>query len=123
MKSEMPKKNSPVIHLLVATLSLLPLTLPAQQINRTVLPVPEPQPPTITELDARDAKAPPRFEVRAPKGRRTLSSFCSTTSASDNPAHLAVRVKCRRWISSRPTACDITAFTPLHFVRRRALRC
>jgi arylsulfatase len=40
----------------------------AQQINRTVLPVPEPQPPTITELDARNAKAPPRFEVKAPKG-------------------------------------------------------
>ncbi|HEY2680465.1 MAG TPA: hypothetical protein VGI59_04015, partial [Candidatus Udaeobacter sp.] len=40
----------------------------AQEIDRTVLPVPEPQPPTITELDARNAKAPPRFEVKAPKG-------------------------------------------------------
>ena len=40
----------------------------AQQLNRTVLPVPEPQPPTITELDARNAKAPPRFEVKAPTG-------------------------------------------------------
>jgi arylsulfatase A-like enzyme len=39
----------------------------AQEIDRTVLPVPEPQPPTITELDARNAKAPPRFEVKAPK--------------------------------------------------------
>ncbi|MGB6191380.1 MAG: arylsulfatase, partial [Terracidiphilus sp.] len=37
-------------------------------LNRTVLPIPEPQPPTITELDARNAKAPPRFEIRAPKG-------------------------------------------------------
>ena len=53
---------------LVATLSLLPLSLTAQQINRTVLPVPEPQPPTITELDARNVKPPPRFEVKAPKG-------------------------------------------------------
>jgi arylsulfatase len=43
-------------------------TVAAQQINRTVLPVPEPQPPTITELDARNVKAPPRFEVKAPKG-------------------------------------------------------
>ena len=33
-----------------------------------MLPVPEAQPPTITELDARNAKAPPRFEVKAPKG-------------------------------------------------------
>src|SRR5437773_10088231 len=64
----MVKKPSLVIHLLVAASSLLPLSLTAQQINRTVLPVPEPQPPTITELDARNAKAPPRFDVRAPKG-------------------------------------------------------
>src|SRR5258706_1624744 len=68
MKSEIVRKNSPLIHWLVAMLGLLPLPLMAQQINRTVLPVPEPQPPTITELDARNAKAPPRFEVKAPKG-------------------------------------------------------
>jgi len=68
MKSEIVKKNSLVIHLLVATSGLLPLSLTAQEINRTVLPVPEPQSPTITELDARNAKAPPRFEVKAPKG-------------------------------------------------------
>jgi arylsulfatase A-like enzyme len=68
MKSEIVMKNSLVIHLLVAALGLLPLSLTAQQINRTVLPVPEPQPPTITELDARNAKPPPRFEVKAPKG-------------------------------------------------------
>jgi len=37
------------------------------RLDRTVLPVPEPQPPTITELDARNAKPPARFEVKAPK--------------------------------------------------------
>jgi arylsulfatase A-like enzyme len=37
-------------------------------IDRTVLPVPEPPVTTTTTLDARDAKAPPRFEVKAPKG-------------------------------------------------------
>ena len=37
-------------------------------IDRTVLPVPEPKYPPITELDARNAKAPKRFEVKAPKG-------------------------------------------------------
>ncbi len=36
--------------------------------DRTVLPIPEPQPPPITELDVRNAKAPPRFEVKAPAG-------------------------------------------------------
>ena len=68
MKSEMPRESSPVITVLAGVLSLLPLPLAAQQINRTLLPVPEPQPPTITELDARNAKPPPRFEVKAPKG-------------------------------------------------------
>ncbi|MGZ8199904.1 MAG: arylsulfatase, partial [Methylosarcina sp.] len=37
-------------------------------LNRTVLPIPEPKYPPIKELDARKAKAPPRFEVKAPKG-------------------------------------------------------
>jgi arylsulfatase len=37
-------------------------------IDRTVLPIKEPKYPPLTELDARKAKAPPRFEVTAPKG-------------------------------------------------------
>ena len=35
-------------------------------LDRTVLPIPEPQYPHITVLDVRNAKAPPRFEVKAP---------------------------------------------------------
>ena len=38
------------------------------EIDRTVLPIPEPTHKPITELDARRAKAPPRFEVKAPQG-------------------------------------------------------
>ncbi|PYK53187.1 MAG: arylsulfatase [Verrucomicrobia bacterium] len=64
----MLKTHSPLLLGLTGVLSLLPLSLGAQQINRTILPVPELQPPTITELDARNAKAPPRFEVKAPQG-------------------------------------------------------
>src|SRR5512144_658446 len=37
-------------------------------LDRTVLPIHAPAPPTFTELDARNAKAPPRFEVKAPTG-------------------------------------------------------
>ena len=37
-------------------------------IDRTVLPIHEPTPAPITELDARNSKAPPRFEVKAPQG-------------------------------------------------------
>ena len=36
--------------------------------DRTVLPVPEPQHPPITELDVHNAQAPPRFQVKVPKG-------------------------------------------------------
>lgn len=39
-----------------------------RQVDRSVLPIHEPEPPTITELDARKAKAPNRWEVKAPKG-------------------------------------------------------
>src|SRR5881394_2712562 len=67
-KSEMLKTHSPLLLGLTGILSLLPLAADAQKIDRSVLPVPEPQPPTITELDARNAKAPPRFELKAPQG-------------------------------------------------------
>ena len=38
------------------------------KLDRTVLPIPEPNYPRSTVLDARDAKAPPRFEIKAPAG-------------------------------------------------------
>ena len=38
----------------------------ADKLDRTVLPVPEPKVPAITTFDARNVKAPPRFEVKAP---------------------------------------------------------
>src|SRR4029077_7436887 len=68
MKLEVPKKNSRVVSALGSILSLLALPLAPQHIDRTCLPVQEPNPPTITELDARNVKPPPRFEVKAPKG-------------------------------------------------------
>ena len=40
----------------------------ADGLDRTVLPVPEPKYSPITVLDVRDAKAPPRFEVKSPAG-------------------------------------------------------
>ena len=38
------------------------------QIDRTTLPIQAPKYEPITELDARNAEAPPRFEVKAPEG-------------------------------------------------------
>ena len=40
----------------------------AQNLDRTSLPIKEPPRQTYKELDARDAKAPARWEVKAPKG-------------------------------------------------------
>jgi arylsulfatase len=48
---------------------------PATGPDRTVLPVAEPAYPTSTELDARNAKAPPRFEVMPPKGAPNVVIF------------------------------------------------
>ena len=38
------------------------------RLDRTVLPIPEPKRPLYSEIDARKAKAPPRFQVKAPAG-------------------------------------------------------
>ncbi len=51
---------------LLCLLALAP-AFAQDEFDRTVLPVPEPKRPAITELDVRRAKAPPRFEVRAPR--------------------------------------------------------
>ena len=40
----------------------------SQTMDRTVLPIKEPVRQTYKELDARNAKAPERFDVKAPKG-------------------------------------------------------
>jgi arylsulfatase len=41
---------------------------PVAQVDRSILPIAEPDQPHSTILDAREAKAPPRFEVKAPAG-------------------------------------------------------
>ena len=49
----------------------------------TVLPVPEPQYPPITELNVQNAQAPPRFQVKAPTGAPNVVVIPPTTSASE----------------------------------------
>ena len=65
------KTRSVVLTIMLMGLSALmaPISIPAQaadKLDRTVLPIPEPKRPAITEFDARKATAPPRFEVKAP---------------------------------------------------------
>jgi arylsulfatase len=68
------------LHLTITALSFMlgmAFALPANaqdkpaadaKLDRTVLPIHEPATKPITALDARDAMAPPRFEVKAPQG-------------------------------------------------------
>jgi arylsulfatase A-like enzyme len=44
-------------------------------LDRTVLPIAEPDYPRVKELDARNAKAPPRFDVKAPAGAPNVIVF------------------------------------------------
>ncbi len=72
-RSRCQRVGQVVVSLTLATLTMGFLgvwpaqTLAADKLDRTVLPIPEPKVVSITELDARNAKAPPRFEVKAPK--------------------------------------------------------
>jgi arylsulfatase A-like enzyme len=43
------------------------ITVAADAMDRTVLPIHEPEAPLYTELDARNITPPPRFEIKAPK--------------------------------------------------------
>jgi arylsulfatase A-like enzyme len=59
------------VRMILAALSLALgalTTHAADGLDRTVLPIAEPAPPTYQELDVRNAKPPPRFEVKAPEG-------------------------------------------------------
>jgi arylsulfatase A-like enzyme len=59
-------------HIAIALFSLAvcltSVALAEGNLDRTVLPIPEPKYTPITELDARKATPPPRFEVKAPAG-------------------------------------------------------
>jgi arylsulfatase A-like enzyme len=69
MKVKLSKKNY-AIHLCVLLMTVLfghAQNAPSD-IDRSVLPIKEPIRKTYTELDARNATAPPRFNVTAPKG-------------------------------------------------------
>ena len=61
-------KQFTLIALCAAFAPLAPAQTGDFKLDRTKLPIAEPKLAPITTLDARDAKAPPRFEVKAPQG-------------------------------------------------------
>lgn len=60
-------RTSPLCHLALLGLFFSGWASAADTLDRTVLPILEPTQETITILDAREAKAPPRFAVTAPE--------------------------------------------------------
>ena len=59
---------------------------PAGGIDRTVLPIAEPNYPLATELDARNAKPPARFEVKAPERSPNVIIFLIDDIGFGHPA-------------------------------------
>ena len=57
-----------ILQLIVLVAACAATAVAQGELDRTVLPIPEPKPAVCTELDVRNAKAPPRFEVKAPEG-------------------------------------------------------
>jgi len=62
-RNQMRLSLSPMVAALCATGASAQTAL-----DRNVLPIPEPKRPLYTEIDARKAKMPPRFQVKAPAG-------------------------------------------------------
>jgi len=64
----MKTKQLSIISLAVIIMIFSLPALAEENLDRSILPIQEPTPPKYRELDARNAKAPPLFEVKAPKG-------------------------------------------------------
>jgi hypothetical protein len=77
-------------------------------LNRTVLPIPEPQPPVITGLDARNVKAPPRFEVRVPKGAPNIVIVLLDDMGFGQSSAFGGPSTCPRSTYRRPRDCAAT---------------
>jgi arylsulfatase len=60
------KKTSCAMMAVIA--SLIGVAAAEDNVDRTSLPIQEPERPTYSELDVRNVEAPPFFEVKAPKG-------------------------------------------------------
>jgi hypothetical protein len=69
-------------------------------LNRTVLPINEPEYKAITELDARKAAAPARFEVKAPENASMGHSLIDDTGFGHSSASegLSVCPPLKSWL-------------------------
>ena len=85
----------------------------ADKLDRTVLPIPEPKRPPITEIDVRKATAPPRFEIKAPAGAPNVlivliddMGFGHVQRVRRSHSHADGRATRRQWIALQPFPYD-----------------
>ncbi len=90
-------RNATLATLMLAGLSAIATAGQAGgEVDRRVLPIPEPSYPHSTVLDARDATPPPRFEVKAPEGAPNVLIVLvddmgfGVPSAFGGPVHMPV---------------------------------
>ena len=94
----------------------------AGQLDRTVLPIAEPKPPTYSELDARNAKPPPRFEVKAPKGAPNVVIVLIDDIGFGGPSTFGGPIRTPTMDHLPSPACASTTSTPPRCAHRRATR-
>ena len=88
----------------------------AAELDRTILPIPEPQRPTYTEVDVRNVKAPPRFEVKAPAGAPNVVIVLKICS-------ICLRSKTIKAQATRTTTCSsVLTPTPIEKSARATAR-
>src|SRR5690606_41623509 len=61
-----------------------------RELDRTILPIPEPTPPKYTELDVRQTKPPARFQVKAPQGAPNVIIILDRKSTRLNSSHVKI---------------------------------
>ena len=90
-------------------------------LDRTVLPIAEPPVVSITEVDARKATPPARFEVKAPDSAPNVVIVLIDDIGFGTRGRSAVPSACRPWRSSRTADCASTDSIRRRCARRRGL--
>lgn len=91
---------------------------PAGKMDRTILPLQEPKRPTYDELNARNATAPPRFEVKAPDGAPNVIVVLIDDLGFGATSTFGGPIGLRRSTASPGAACATTTSTQPRSARR-----
>ncbi len=96
----------------------------ADKLDRTVLPIAEPNYPHSTVLDVREAKAPPRFQVKAPAGAPNVLIVLIDDMGFGMPSAFGgPDPHADGGPPGQDRDCATTSSTPRRSVRRRARLC